>query len=498
MIRNWRMGVVAVALTAAACGDAAVTDNPEVFEEANVQMTLVSGSDQVGVPGEQLPDPLVVRVVNNNGSPLKNRLVNWRVTVGGGSVFAGSSMTNGEGIAQEWWTLGPAAGLQELEVRWVNPNNGSRVVYGTFTAQAGSAPPPPAPVLTSVVVTPDSVLLAAAGATAQLAAQAYDQNGGVLGATFAWTSSNAAVATVTSAGLVTAVANGTVAIVAGTGGRADTAWVTVQVAATVPPAQPGSEPVFGSGDRSYFHDDFEAYTSTTQLLTFQAVQPNRWIKNTTSGIDLWTGGSRSGSKGVRFTYQAGLQQQSRLIEAMPSGVDATELMTTFWIRTMPGYEWINASGNTHKMFLANIGSADRWGLMFGSEPLTPAMAAYGRLEETRPNVSIGANNYNQNLNFPALRVDTHVNDGAWHRITIRLTTSTSRPAADRGNGRVEMWIDGTKVIEYLGDVSSRPEYGLVNVPTGSLAPNFHFPSVMNAAPSSTQWIEYDDVRLWSR
>ena len=63
-----------------------------------------------------------------------------------------------------------------------------------------------------------------------------------------------------------------------------------------------------------------------------------------------------------------------------------------------------------------------------------------------------------------------------------------------------MWMDGIKVIEYLGDVAGRPEAGLVNVPTedeGRLIPSLHFPSVRNADTGGKDiWIEYDEIRIW--
>ena len=60
------------------------------------------------------------------------------------------------------------------------------------------APPTPsAPLPTTVTVSPETVGLAALGATTQLSAQVFDQNGGVMtGQTVVWSSSSDAVATV--------------------------------------------------------------------------------------------------------------------------------------------------------------------------------------------------------------------------------------------------------------------------------------------------------------
>jgi hypothetical protein len=377
----------------------------------------------------------------------------------------------------------------------------------TLPPTAPPPPPPPpgeTPQLDVVTVTPSSLSLSGVGATGNLQASARDQFGDPIGASFSWTSLNTAVATVSSSGQVTARGAGSTGVVATAAGHADTANVVVTVAAPPPPPPPppsADEPIYQTGNETFFVDGFEDYSSTTQLLTWQALFPGRWLTNSPQGIALTTSGGHSGNRAARFTYNAGSQQQDRLIEAQIRGANPNVAIATFWIRTQPGYTWINSSGNTHKIFNMNIGGGpdghSRILLNFGSEPLTPSMPAYGRLEQNRPNISIGGNNYNQNLNYPAVSMDGSANDGNWHRITLRLTKSTSRTATT-GNGRLEMWFDGTKIIEYLGDNSSRPEYGLVNVPMTTLIPDVHFPSVMNAAPPTTQWIEYDDIRIWTR
>ena len=90
-------------------------------------------------------------------------------------------------------------------------------------------PPPDAPRPTTVTVSPATAELTARGATVQLSAEVRDQNGQVLaGATVAWTSDNAPVATVDGSGLVTAVAEGATTITATAGDARGTAEITVQ------------------------------------------------------------------------------------------------------------------------------------------------------------------------------------------------------------------------------------------------------------------------------
>jgi alpha-tubulin suppressor-like RCC1 family protein len=113
---------------------------------------VVSGDLQTGTVGQELPQPLVVKVVDEAGRPVRDQLVNFRVAAGGGSVFAGSAITNREGIAQERWTLGTVAGdTQQVEARAVDPETGAGQVFATFRAVAQPGPAaqlevlPPAP-----------------------------------------------------------------------------------------------------------------------------------------------------------------------------------------------------------------------------------------------------------------------------------------------------------------------------------------------------------------
>jgi hypothetical protein len=105
-------------------------------------MFVVSGDRQSDTVGTELPEPVVVRVTDDEGRAVQNQLVNFRVVAGGGSPFAGSSLTNQAGEARERWTLGKVAGEpQQMEARAVDPTTGAALVFATFnaTAVAGAA-----------------------------------------------------------------------------------------------------------------------------------------------------------------------------------------------------------------------------------------------------------------------------------------------------------------------------------------------------------------------
>jgi hypothetical protein len=92
--------------------------------------------------GQELPSPLVARVLNGGGNPIAGQIVNFRVVKGDGSVFAGAAITNADGLAQERWTLGKSiADSQVVEARAVDASTGAALVFGRFVATAVAGPP---------------------------------------------------------------------------------------------------------------------------------------------------------------------------------------------------------------------------------------------------------------------------------------------------------------------------------------------------------------------
>ncbi len=117
-------------------------------------------------------------------------------------------------------------------------------VYGARSNQvSGTTTVAPAVPVAAVTVGPASAAIPVGGKV-QLAATAKDSAGNVLtGSAVTWTTSAAAVATVSGAGLVTAVAAGSAAITATSEGQSGTAAVTVAIvpvaSVTVSPASAG-------------------------------------------------------------------------------------------------------------------------------------------------------------------------------------------------------------------------------------------------------------------
>lgn len=103
---------------------------------------VVSGNNQSAPAGTELPEPLVARVVDSSGAPVSGQIVNFHVTAGGGSVFAGAAITDDLGIVRERWTLGVSiADSQRMEARAVANFTGVPIVFGTFKAVVLAGPP---------------------------------------------------------------------------------------------------------------------------------------------------------------------------------------------------------------------------------------------------------------------------------------------------------------------------------------------------------------------
>jgi hypothetical protein len=96
------------------------------------RLVLVSGNNQSTPPNQELSQPLVVRLEDDNGNGVSNRAVSWVIGSGGGSVSATTSSTDDNGEARVRWTLGPTPVVNTLNAVV------SGVGFVTFRAVASS------------------------------------------------------------------------------------------------------------------------------------------------------------------------------------------------------------------------------------------------------------------------------------------------------------------------------------------------------------------------
>ena len=113
-----------------ACGDNAGPDPAPGTTPA--AMAIVSGNNQSALVGAALANAFVARVTNTAGDPLSGVAVTWSVTAGGGTLGSTSSTSNAQGEASTTYTLGAAAGANEV----VAAIAGMTSINATFTATA--------------------------------------------------------------------------------------------------------------------------------------------------------------------------------------------------------------------------------------------------------------------------------------------------------------------------------------------------------------------------
>jgi alpha-tubulin suppressor-like RCC1 family protein len=186
---------------------------PVVNVVAPYDKTIISGDGQSGAPGAALALPLVLRITHTgSGNPAPGITVTFS---GDGATNPTSDATDSNGYVEATWTLGGTIGPQTMQA-----TSDAGTVF--FAAMSGNATP------ARVEISPASHTFESPGDSLEFAAAVYNSENDLLpDATITWSSTDTNVATVTSAGIVTAVADGLALIVAQSGSVADTASVTV-------------------------------------------------------------------------------------------------------------------------------------------------------------------------------------------------------------------------------------------------------------------------------
>ena len=194
-------GTATITATAgSASGSAAVT----VAQEASA-VAVTPAADTV-VAGDTLR--LAAEATDANGHPVAGAEVDWESGDTAIAVVDVSGLVTGVAVG-------------EVEITATSSGAAGRAAITVAD---------PAP--TTIVVTPDTVALTALGQTAQLAAEVRDQAGRVMaGVAVTWSSADTLVATVDSAGLVTAAGGGATWVTATAGETSGEAAVTVMQSA---------------------------------------------------------------------------------------------------------------------------------------------------------------------------------------------------------------------------------------------------------------------------
>lgn len=142
----YAIGLSLLSLLLAGCAGDPFGSGRTIFQ---VSLVTVSGDDQVVPSGGVESAPLVVRVVDQRGTALRDVTVDWKVAQGDGTLSTASSRTDSNGQAQVTYTSGSTAGAAEI------------TATASFTSDGLSAgrPVPPVSFKLTVSSTTDSVAL---------------------------------------------------------------------------------------------------------------------------------------------------------------------------------------------------------------------------------------------------------------------------------------------------------------------------------------------------
>ena len=189
----------------------AVTVSNTPTTSAQVGSVTVTPSNANMVPGATVS--LTASVKDVNGSILAGQNLTW--------VSSAPAIVK---VAPDGLVTALAAGSATVSAMAAGKTGSSSIVV--------TAPQVTPPVVSSVTVTPNMLGLTV-GSTTSLTAIVLDTNGNVLssGATITWTSSNPAVATVSTTGVVTARTAGSSTITASANGKSGSAIIDVAVLA---------------------------------------------------------------------------------------------------------------------------------------------------------------------------------------------------------------------------------------------------------------------------
>jgi uncharacterized protein YjdB len=208
MKKTVELGAVVFSLLLGSCGgDSSPTASTPTPTPVATSITLSVTSLSLASLSDTTQ--LTATVTDANGETISGATVTWAATGGAATVSSTGLVTSvADGTATITATSGSLSATASVTV-----------------AQAAA----------NLVLSDSTLTFASLADTTQLTASVTDANGETIsGATVTWATSNADVATVSSTGLVTSVADGTATITATSGSASTTATVTVsQVAAAV-------------------------------------------------------------------------------------------------------------------------------------------------------------------------------------------------------------------------------------------------------------------------
>lgn len=284
----------------------------------------------------------------------------------------------------------------------------------------------------SVEVTPASLSLEV-GDSYQLNALVKDATGNeVPDAELTWKSSNTSRATITSSGVVSALAEGSVSFTATSGSSSDDSQVTV--------AQESDGGGGGSSGTPIFFDDFEG---GDRSLTANGVRWSGSTSNAYGGVNMSTANPRSGTHSLRLRYDGaplgtdGFAEQGFRIDG-----GLSEVYFEYYLHVPANYFHRVDYPTNNKLFRVWQDKSNSNTFSITTEyELTSACAGCskhrmiaeqtgGKTIENNPNPLIGPNG--------------HIVIGEWNQIRFGFKAASGLGKAD---GFYRMWVNGVLVSE---------------------------------------------------
>lgn len=263
-------------------------------------------------------------------------------------------------------------------------------------------PPPPAPVA-SVLLSPDNATLVPQQSLT-IAATTIDATGSVLsGRTISWTSNAAAVASVSSSGLVTALTAGTAGIVATSEGKSGTATITVKEGLFVGPG--GGQAVGGGGNVTLVIPAGAVTSNVAVTITpFSAAPDPKFVSGT--AYEFLPGGTQfSQPVTVRIRYATG---------QVPPGSSAS----LFRLGRLVGNTWTEIPGSSVDLATQTVSGTTTSFSVYGIV-LAPAPVASVAISPAT--ASVGVTN--------TVQLSATLRDAANNVLTDRTVTWTSANSA---------------------------------------------------------------------
>jgi adhesin/invasin len=122
---------VTLIVSLAACADSGARP----ARRSPSELHMASGNDQAGVVGAPLPQPIVVKLIDDRGKPVVGHSIAFEVVGGGGIPTADTATTDTGGVAQVHWILGDSVSdYQRMNVHAVDRASGKRLITRVFRA----------------------------------------------------------------------------------------------------------------------------------------------------------------------------------------------------------------------------------------------------------------------------------------------------------------------------------------------------------------------------